>query len=412
MRLILKGFDTIQALLDRHLSTSLDCPVAVAVSGGGDSVALMHLAADWTQRHGRRLLVLSVDHRLSPEGAQWNGRVAVAAQSLKADWCNLVWSEPKPTTGLAAAARAARHALLATAARDAGAKVVLMGHTADDVAEADWMRAQGTPLGRLRVWGPSPAWPDGRGIMLLRPLLDIRRQALRDWLEARDIGWVEDPANLDPRFHRSRARAAQPDIGGRSHAIPPPRDYTCDPGSGLVELPLESPWLAHALAAASGRSDLPGGQAVAQLRERLRGGGRPGVLGGTRIEIGAGGLSLSREPGRRPPRDLSLWPGQVQIWDGRFMVRAATPGWHIGAAQGRRARLSVVDRAALARLPPGARAGHPVLFQHDDTSPLLASAQVEVTCLVPGRLSLATGQVRSEDELAAEPWREPIRHPI
>ena len=46
-----------------------------------------------------------------------------------------------------------------------------MAHTGDDIAESDWMRDQGATLGDLRDWSPSPVWPQGRGVMLLRPLL-------------------------------------------------------------------------------------------------------------------------------------------------------------------------------------------------------------------------------------------------
>lgn len=412
MRLTPDGLEAAQTRLDRYLSTGLAAPVAVAVSGGSDSLALMHLAAAWAERQGRRLLVLSVDHGLNPDGPLWNARVAKAAHRLGADWRGLAWSGPKPVTGLPAAARQARHELLAEAARQAGAYVILMGHTADDVAEADWMRAQGTPLGRLRAWRPSPVWPQGRGLMLLRPLLDIRRQALRDWLGAQGLAWVDDPANVDPRFQRSRARAARPEPGPLADDALPACDLVCEAASGLIRGPLETPWLAQALATASGRSDLPGPPAVARLRARLAGGTPRGVLGGARIDVRADGLVFSREPGRRPPEDLHLVPGQDQVWDGRFAVRATVPGWCIGSAQGRRARLSTDDRRVLAQLPAAARVCHPVLFQHDDASPHLASADVEVACLVPGRLSLATGQVKSEDELAAAPWREPNRHPI
>ena len=87
--------------------------------------------------------------------------------------------------------------------------MILFGHTADDMAEAALMRATDAPdLGTLREWAPSPAWPEGRGVFLLRPLLGVTRTALRAWLAARRLDWLEDPANGDQRFARSRARIA------------------------------------------------------------------------------------------------------------------------------------------------------------------------------------------------------------
>lgn len=60
-----------------------------------------------------------------------------------------------------------------------------MAHTADDVAESDWMRDRGATLGALREWSPSPSWPQGRGVMLLRPALAERREDLRAYLTTR-----------------------------------------------------------------------------------------------------------------------------------------------------------------------------------------------------------------------------------
>jgi tRNA(Ile)-lysidine synthase len=186
----------------------IDAPVCVAVSGGGDSMALMTLACDWAKARGRKVLALSVDHGLQAEGAAWSRFALEAAAGLGARTRLLTWEGGKPTTGLPAAARAARHALLAEAAREAGAGVILLAHTADDIAEAAVMRAEGSNLGDLRDWSPSPAWPEGRDVFLLRPLLGARRAELRAFLRGRGLGWIEDPANADTKYARSRARAA------------------------------------------------------------------------------------------------------------------------------------------------------------------------------------------------------------
>ncbi|WP_441457664.1 tRNA lysidine(34) synthetase TilS, partial [Brevundimonas sp. M-11_2] len=203
-------------------------PVVLALSGGGDSLALLHLAADWARARGRRLLALTVDHNLNPKSADWTRFAGEAAREVGADWRGLSWEAARAghelRGGLTARARAARHGLIAEAARAAGARVVLLAHTADDVAEGEWMRAHGSTLGRVREWSPSPVWPEGRELMLLRPLLDERREGLRDYLRARGQGWIEDPANADERFGRSRARAALGVRGGddpaRSSVIP------------------------------------------------------------------------------------------------------------------------------------------------------------------------------------------------
>src|SRR5690606_30181147 len=194
--------------LDARLNHAGPEPIALALSGGGDSLALLDLSAEWAKARGRCLLALTVDHNLNPDSAEWTRFAAEAARAAGADWRGLTWEGARGGPGVPARARAARHAPPADAAREAGVRVILTGHTADDVAEGDWMRADGATLGRLRDWSPSPAWPEGRGQMLLRPVLEERREALRDHLRARGLTWLEDPANADLRFGRGRARAA------------------------------------------------------------------------------------------------------------------------------------------------------------------------------------------------------------
>ena len=113
-------------------------------------MALLSIASRWAREHGRRLVVITVDHGLNPASPGWSRLCARAAPAAGADWIERRWEGVKPATGLTAAARSARHALIADAAREAGARVILLAHTADDIAEADWMREHGSTLGRLR----------------------------------------------------------------------------------------------------------------------------------------------------------------------------------------------------------------------------------------------------------------------
>ncbi|MDP3175940.1 MAG: tRNA lysidine(34) synthetase, partial [Phenylobacterium sp.] len=168
--------------LDRRLSRTSPSPVAVAISGGGDSLALLLTTLHWAERHGRRVLALSLDHGLQPQSAAWTRACGERARKAGAAFRALTWDGPKPPSGLPAAARGARHALLAEAAREAGASVLLMGHTADDIAEARLMREAGPRLGEPQEWAPSPAWPQGRGVFVLRPMLSLGRAEIRDWL--------------------------------------------------------------------------------------------------------------------------------------------------------------------------------------------------------------------------------------
>ncbi|PZQ35988.1 MAG: tRNA(Ile)-lysidine synthetase, partial [Phenylobacterium zucineum] len=125
--------ETARAALDRRLDRRSTAPIAVGFSGGGDSLFLLKAVLDWAG--DRPVLALVVDHRLQPDSARWTADAVAKARALGAAATALAWTGDKPSTGLPAAARRARHALLATAAREAGAKVLLLGHTASDLAE-------------------------------------------------------------------------------------------------------------------------------------------------------------------------------------------------------------------------------------------------------------------------------------
>ena len=222
-----------------------------------------------------------------------------------ADWRGLRWEGDKPATGLTAAARTARHRLIAEAARAAGARVVLFAHTADDIAEADLMRREGATLGRVREWSPSPVWPEGRGLMLLRPLLDEEREPLRDWLREQGADWIEDPANADPRYGRSRARQALAAGGAEQQPVSEAREASSAEGLTTVgEAGVETSrdiaarTLAAALVCVGGGATPPRGQRLAALIRRLRAGEDfTATLCGARITAAGETATLVREAG-------------------------------------------------------------------------------------------------------------------
>ena len=180
-------------------------PVGVAVSGGGDSMALLDAAATWAARHAIPLHAATVDHGLRPGAAAEAAAVAAhcAGRGIPHATLPLHLSDGP---ALQERARDARHAALRAWAREARLHAVLLGHTADDVAESLVMRlARGTGIDGLAAM---PEWtPErGRAVPLVRPFLRIARAELRDHLRARGIAWAEDPSNDDPRFERVRAR--------------------------------------------------------------------------------------------------------------------------------------------------------------------------------------------------------------
>ncbi|HEX5005739.1 MAG TPA: tRNA lysidine(34) synthetase TilS [Hyphomonadaceae bacterium] len=185
--------------------------VGIAVSGGSDSTALLVLAADWAAARGRHVAAATVDHRLRPEAREEAARVAHLCAGLGVTHSTLVWKRPfrLGPTGQAEA-RIARHGLLADWAHKSDIRVLALGHTRDDRIETFLMRArQGSGWHGLAgplPSGASPAWPEGRALRLIRPLLAFGREALRAELVRRETDWVEDPSNAAERFERVRVR--------------------------------------------------------------------------------------------------------------------------------------------------------------------------------------------------------------
>ena len=375
-------------VLDRRLDPHARAPVAVAVSGGGDSLALLLAARSFADRSGRALAVLHVDHRLQAASGDWAAEAAKAAAALGAGFRRLDWLGEKPGSGLPAAARQARHRLIADAARQMGAQVILLGHTLDDQLENALMRAEGAPVGPLREWTPSPVWPQGRGLFLCRPLLTARRADLRQWLIGRGLDWIEDPANADERYARVRARAAV--ARGEQGTMAPIADIralarTCRvlPWGGveidraaLLDAPAAQALrlLQIALACAAGieRRARPA-RAGALLARLAVGETFVATLGGARVHA-ARTVLIGREAGevaRGGLGPLDLEPGTSAVWDGRFDIETPEPGWTVQALRGLAARLAPDERLSLREIPAWARPSLPVLRRRDDASEVL-----------------------------------------
>jgi tRNA(Ile)-lysidine synthase len=306
-------------------------PIGLAVSGGSDSIALLHLAHHWAASSGVRLLVLTVDHRLRSEAADEAEQVAALCARLGLAHQTLVWDDPVPRQS---AARRARHALLASALAEAGGQLLLTGHTATDQAETFLMRArQGSGwygLAGMQALALSPVWPEGAGIWIARPLLGEARQDLRDWLAGQGADWIDDPSNANSAFERVRVRQqlGRPGLAGRVNQ--------CQRGFAhlrAVEDALLANWLSNAVSVApdgtvqarltgltperaarglglllqsvAGRDAAPRSDALRDLAlrclspETFRG----ATLGGVHIRPKRGGLALSAEPGidQNPP---------------------------------------------------------------------------------------------------------------
>src|SRR5207245_556021 len=183
----------------RHAMLAGGETVLVAVSGGADSVALLHLLQSLAAEWQLRLHVLHVDHQLRADSAADADFVRALGVRLGVP-VDVATVTVDRRGSLEDSARSARYAALETSAARIGAERIALGHTADDQAETVLMRlVQGAGVRGLS------GVPPVRG-RIIRPLIALRRSALEAELRRAGLSWVEDPTNRDPKFLRNRIR--------------------------------------------------------------------------------------------------------------------------------------------------------------------------------------------------------------
>lgn len=180
--------------------------LGIAVSGGGDSVALLHILSRCFDPGAVELFAATVDHGLRSEAAEEAVTVAAQAAQLGIGHTTLKWQGWDKSGNLQDQARRARYGLLADWAKSNEIAILAFGHTADDQAETVLMRlARSSGVTGLAAM---PVRRTVQGVTVFRPLLGITRAALRDYLESHEMQWMEDPSNNDLRFERIKIRRA------------------------------------------------------------------------------------------------------------------------------------------------------------------------------------------------------------
>ena len=361
--------------------------VAVAVSGGPDSLALCLLAETWARARGGRVTALTVDHGLRSGSADEALAVGRWLKARDIDHHILAWRGAKPASGVQAAARAARYRLLGRWCRQAGVLHLFLAHHLDDQAETFLMRlGSGSGVDGLAAMSAIVDKPSAR---LIRPLLGVAKVRLEATLRELGQDWIEDPSNRDAKFARTAARAelsalaaagltaarlvqtASAMAGARialedtAAALAAtccslyPEGYARIDGPALAAAPAEISLrvLGRVLAAVGGSPHMPGREKLERLHDLLVGAGLESgrTLGGCRVMAAPGGYLVCRED-RNLPAPMAAEPGRRVLWDGRFdieFLRSADPGAGL--------RLAPLGRhgwAQIAALNPG-RGGFP-----------------------------------------------------
>ncbi len=369
--------------------------LAVAVSGGADSLALALLAHTWAAARDGTVHAVTVDHGLRPEAADEAATAGARLGRHGIPHTILRRTAPLPRGGVQAAARQHRHALLEAFCHQEGILHLLLAHHRGDQAETFLGRlARGSGAFGLAAMA---AVSEGAHARWLRPLLDVSGDSLRATLRARGEGWAEDPTNRDTAHQRVRLRnalrpladeglrpadiaatagrlgtaraALEADTAGVLAAAATPR-----PGGALTLLPgpvtgaadeVALRALGRMLAHGGGTAHPPRADRLERLLAALRAGRAAGrTAGGCRFMAAPGGvLRLVREAGRI--RECpAVGPGALVTWDGRFRVRVGAAGrlppgpWHL-------APLGGAGRDAFPDLPAAARAALPALAGGD-----------------------------------------------
>ncbi len=193
----------LEGLLEAQLTQSdRQGGLAVAVSGGSDSLAACHIAANVCRRLEIPLRALTVDHGLRPEAADEALKVKNWLQSAGIEQTTLKWQGPFPKTGIQKAAREARYNLLFEECNRLGISRLLLGHQLEDQLETLLMRlSKGSGVQGLAAMQSMSQ----RGKMsLLRPFLTVSRAELREYLTSRQQEWIDDPSNENPAYTRTQ----------------------------------------------------------------------------------------------------------------------------------------------------------------------------------------------------------------
>ncbi len=189
----------IEELFQRKiLSLSIANKIAIAVSGGPDSLALLMLIHQFSHTNSVEVIVLTVNHNLRKAAQVECKYVDEVARSLGLSCHILTWQNPQAKQS---EARAARYKLLTDWCKDHQVSQLILGHHQDDQAETLLMRlARGSGLDGLCAMHETSY---NNGIKILRPLLTFTKQQLIDYLLAKNVKWHDDPSNSNLKYDRT-----------------------------------------------------------------------------------------------------------------------------------------------------------------------------------------------------------------
>ncbi len=381
--------EDLQALLASFADARL---IALAVSGGADSLGLMAAVARW-RPPALSVLVLTVDHRLQRGSGRVARDVVAMAERLQFEARVLVRKGPAPTADIEAEARAARYRLLIGACREAGASHLLLAHQRDDVAENFLLRLKrGSGVFGLAAMRPAI---DLGGVVVARPFLAVSRARLAATARTAGLEPIEDAMNADPRFDRVRVRQLLPrlaDLGLDAAALSATAGRLADAADAIEQAAstfltqsVEADrcavaWLdvagfasasravrlralARIVMAVGGGDYPPRHDRLAALHDGImeRPPGLKRTLAGTVAFAHGDRVAFFREAGRAGLPSVALRPGASGVFDHRFAYAVAADA-PVGLTLAP-VRLGGASGPPMAAIPTAARAVLPAVFR-------------------------------------------------
>jgi tRNA(Ile)-lysidine synthase len=202
----------VEEFLNKHHIT--DKVLAVGVSGGADSLALVLQAQEELAVFGRKVIALTVNHGLRPSAAAEAEYVGEIMKEYGIEHHILEWQGEKPGAGIEEAARIARYTLLKQWCDEHDVRVLMVAHHLRDQAETFLMRLQrGSGLDGLCCMREVGSW---NGLKILRPLLGVEPEQLQDYLKKKNVVWINDESNESDEFLRCRIRKFLPELKEKS----------------------------------------------------------------------------------------------------------------------------------------------------------------------------------------------------
>lgn len=177
--------------------------LAVAVSGGADSIALLHLIAEWSEARNVDITVFTVDHNLRPESKLEIAYIEKLADRFKFDFVPLSWNPDDKITAIQERARKARYDLMSENCKKLRIPLLLTAHHFDDMLETYLIRKSKKASSLALLPNITYFWDN---IWIVRPLFDIKKNELIEYLLKNNINWFEDQSNQSDKYERNRIR--------------------------------------------------------------------------------------------------------------------------------------------------------------------------------------------------------------